>query len=181
MNSPLEQPSNELTELVFEMLGATASFFDEVTAKPDSLDANLIEVIDHVTQSDVQSQHQEPWVLCIEDDHDFSLALQLRLKQHGISVIRAFEGVGGVRTAMTRPAEAIILDYNLPNGRGDFVLRRLKSNPLTAAIPVIVVSGQKRMGLEKEMLHLGAVRCLAKPIRFDEILDELRNHIPVRS
>jgi DNA-binding response OmpR family regulator len=105
--------------------------------------------------------------------------LQLRFKRHGISVVRAFEGVEGIQMALTRPAEAIILDYNLPNGRGDYVLRQLKANPLTKAIPVIVVSGQKRSGLEKEMLHLGAARFFAKPVRFDALLEELQRHIAV--
>ena len=130
--------SQAITELVFEMLGASESFLDDSTLPGEPVQ----------TAEDAAA---EPWVLCVEDDRDFSLALQLRFKRHGISVVRAFEGVEGIQTALTRPAEAIILDYNLPNGRGDYVLRQLKTNPLTKAIPVIVVSGQKRSGLEKEM------------------------------
>lgn len=170
MHDHLEMQSAELTEKVFEMLGATDSSIDDLLAA----------AADPTSDAFAADVDQNPWVLCIEDDQDFSLALELRLKQHGISVLRAFEGVSGVQTAMTRPAEAIILDYNLPNGRGDFVLRRLKSHPLTQHIPVIVVSGQLRNDLEKEMLHLGAARCLAKPVRFQELLNELGKYIPIQ-
>lgn len=158
--------SQAITELVFEMLGASESFLDCSAFPSEPLQP-------------AEEDAAEPWILCVEDDRDFSLALQLRFKRHGISVVRAFEGVEGIQTALTRPAEAIILDYNLPNGRGDYVLRQLKANPLTKAIPVIVVSGQKRPGLEKEMLHLGAVRFFAKPVRFDALLEELQRHIAV--
>ena len=170
----LERPTNqiptsrsqEITELVFELLGASESFLDGSTFPSEPLQP-------------VGDDSAEPWILCVEDDRDFSLALQLRFKRHGISVVRAFEGVEGVQAALARPAEAIILDYNLPNGRGDYVLRQLKANPLTKAIPVIVVSGQKRPGLEKEMLHLGAARFFAKPVRFDALLEEVQRHIAV--
>lgn len=162
------EPSLALTELVFEMLGASESFLDSEDASDDTISLQ-------------DNSKLEPWVLCVEDDQDFSLALQMRLKQHGISAIRAFDGVGGIQTAMTRPAEAIILDYNLPNGRGDYVLRRLKANPVTRDIPVIVVSGQKRPGLEKEMLHLGAAKFFAKPVQFNALLEELHRHVPVNA
>jgi len=156
--------SQAITELVFELLGASESFLDGSACASEPAQPT-------------EGNTAEPWVLCVEDDRDFSLALQLRFKRHGISVVRAFEGVEGIQTALTHPAEAIVLDYNLPNGRGDYVLRQLKANPLTKAIPVIVVSGQKRPGLEKEMLHLGAARFFAKPVRFDALLEEVQRHV----
>lgn len=159
----IESRPQEITELVFELLGASESYLDS-PALPDAAATPGGAIADR-------------WVLCVEDDRDFSLALQMRFQRHGITLVRAFDGVGGVQSALTRPAEAVILDYNLPNGRGDYVLRRLKANPLTRDIPVIVVSGQKRPDLEREMLHLGAARFLAKPVRFETLLEELQKHM----
>ena len=120
-----------------------------------------------------------PWVLCIEDDDDVSRSLKLRLEAHGVAVVRASSGMQGYRHAYTYPADAIILDYNLPDGRGDYLLGRLKENPLTAHIPVIVVSGVKDRSVERKLRNMGAVNYLTKPVAFKELLEELANHIDV--
>ena len=92
-------------------------------------------------------QVDRPWVLCIDDDSDFTFTLQARLEQHGIEVLRAFAGMDGYRYAFTSSAQLIILDYEMPNGNGDYVLRRLKENPVTKDIPVIVLTGRKEKTL----------------------------------
>lgn len=108
-----------------------------------------------------------------------SLALKLKLEHRGIQVIRAFEGRQGVQTAMTGPADAIILDFNLPNGQGDYVLRRLKMNPRTKDIPVIMLTGVKDQALEQQMLGMGATRFLTKPLVFEDLLQELQRRLPL--
>jgi len=155
-----------LIDVVFEMLGASnGSLDDSATENEDSKTKDWFET--------------PPWVLCIEDDRDFSLALKLKLEQLGVSVVRAFEGLDGVKQAVTRPADAIILDFNLPNGQGDFVLRRLKSNPLTKNIPVVVLTGVKDQTLEQRMMSLGAAKFLTKPLDFDKLAAELKKYIEI--
>ena len=122
---------------------------------------------------------EPPWVLCIEDDSDFSLALKLRLEAHGIAVVRAFDGRAGYRAAFTHPASAILLDYNLPQGQGDYVLRRLKENPVTADVPVIVLTGIRSAATRRQMLALGADAYLTKPLDFEELVDTLAEHVDV--
>lgn len=120
-----------------------------------------------------------PWLLHIEDDEDYSAAIKLRLEKHGVAVVRASSGVEGYTTAFTTPADAILLDYELPAAEGDYVLRRLKDNPVTRDVPVIVLSGRRDRALERQMLGLGAARYLTKPIDFDDLLTELGRHIDV--
>jgi CheY-like chemotaxis protein len=156
-----------LIDRVFELLGAAE-------------DTELLEEI-RDSQATASSAWTEspPWVLCIEDDEHFSLALKLKLEQHGVAVVRAAEGVEGLNQAITRPADAILLDFNLPNGRGDYVLRRLKRNPVTRDIPVIVVTGVRDQKLEREMLQLGAAGFFTKPLDFQQLRDELEKHIDI--
>jgi DNA-binding response OmpR family regulator len=120
---------------------------------------------------------EPPWVLCIEDDDDFSMALKLRLEAHGVAVVRAFDGTSGYRTAFTHPASAILLDYNLPRGQGDYVLRRLKENPVTAEIPVIVLTGNRSATTRRQMLNLGAEAYLTKPLDFAELMEVLEPYV----
>jgi DNA-binding response OmpR family regulator len=120
---------------------------------------------------------EPPWVLCIEDDCDFSLALKLRLEAHGVAVVRAFDGTAGYRAAFTHPASAILLDYNLPQGQGDYVLRRLKENPVTADVPVIVITGNHSTAIRRQMFNLGADAYLTKPLNFADLFDVLENYV----
>ena len=120
-----------------------------------------------------------PWVLHIEDDEEFSAAIKMRLEAHGVAVVRATSGVQGYTTAFTRGADAILLDFEMPGAEGDYVLRRLKDNPVTQDIPVIVITGRRDRALARQMLNLGAERYFTKPVAFDELLGELRRHIDI--
>lgn len=120
---------------------------------------------------------EPPWVLCIEDDHDYSLALKLRLEAHGVAVVRAFDGTAGYRAAFTHPASAILLDYNLPDGQGDYVLRRLKENPVTADVPVIVLTGNHNSAIRRKMFNLGADAYLTKPVDFADLMEVLEPYV----
>ena len=115
-----------------------------------------------------------PWVLCVDDDPDFAATLKLRLEQHGVDVLHAFAGMEGYRFAFTHGAQAIILDQEMPDCDGDYILRRLKENPVTEDIPVIVLTGTKDQALARRMYNLGAARFLTKPVDWDDLWAELR-------
>lgn len=119
----------------------------------------------------------KPWVLCIDDDADFSSVLRLRLEAIGVSVINAFTGMDGFQKAFSEPASAILLDFNMPNGQGDYILQRLKRNPVTMDIPVIVLTGNKDQQLQRRMLSMGAAAFLTKPLEFEDLLAVLQQQI----
>jgi DNA-binding response OmpR family regulator len=118
-----------------------------------------------------------PWVLCVDDDPDFAATLKLRLQQHGVDVLHAFAGMEGYRCAFTHEARAIILDQEMPDGNGEYILRRLKESPATEDIPVIVLTGTKDQALARRMYNLGAARFLTKPVDWGDLWDELRPFI----
>lgn len=151
-------------DLVFEMLGFGAN-------PPKELPSH----------DETNAPADPPWVLCIDDDAEYSHALKLRLEGRGVAVIRAFDGMEGYRWAFRRPADAILLDYQMPNAQGDYALQRLKDNPVTKEIPVIVITGHRDKSLERKMLNLGATAVLNKPVEFNKLVAELRRHISVLS
>src|SRR5262245_34948904 len=130
-------------------------------------------------ESQMSALRPGPRVLCIDDDEEFIQALQTRLESRGIAVFRATTGLNGYCYAVSEPADAILLDYQLPNGRGDFILRQLKANLATQEIPVIMISGSRDRALEYTLLNEGAVRFLHKPLDFEELMSELRKHLAV--
>jgi len=131
------------------------------------------------TESQKPTSRPPPRVLCIDDDPEYIRALQIRLESHGIAVLRAMTGLDGFCYAVGEPADVILLDYQLPNGSGSYILEQLKINPTTNSIPVIVISGSKDRALEYTLVNGGAVRFMHKPIDFEELMNELRKHLAV--
>lgn len=176
-----------LMDTVFDMLGDDPDliFGDESSeAGSSNTDASIKADTSNTNGEQAETGNQShgdelPWVLCIDDDTDYSDAMKLRLEVHGVAVVRAFDGMGGYRKAFSHPASAILLDYELPNGQGDYVLRRLKENPVTCDIPVIAISGVKDNMIARKMIALGAVCFLHKPVKFQEVRNELANYIEI--
>jgi CheY-like chemotaxis protein len=163
--STVDRSGGELIDAVFAALGENSQ--RDATAPADA---------------DKQPAADEPpWVLCIDDDPDFSDALKCRLEEFGVAVIRAFSGMEGYRLAFTQPARCILLDYNMPNGQGDYILGRLKDNRATSQIPVIVITGVRDKWLERKMYGLGAEAFLTKPVQFGALRKELARHIDILS
>lgn len=156
----------DLVDLVFSLLGSDEES-DETTSAAARDEAAV--------QLEVESR---PWILCIDDDADHSYSLKLRLRQQGFEVLRAFEGMEGYRYAFATQAQAIILDYEMPNGDGSYVLRRLKENPVTRDIPVIVLTGRNERVIERQMYSQGAAEFLTKPCEWERLWAALRRHIP---
>ncbi len=171
-----DEKSDPILDAIFSALGE--SYFDDDEQLDDSTS-----VSGAPNQSDaapVAEDGYKPWILHVDDDKDLSDALKVRLEACGVSVVQACDGMEGVRHAFNRPADAIILDYHMPHGNGEYVLSRLKQCRATKNIPIIVLTGRRDQGLEQQMLSLGADRFLSKPIRFDTLLDELRQIVPMR-
>ncbi len=135
---------------------------------------------------DEPAASSEPTVLLIDDDADLGSALRIRLLPHGIRVIYAATGMQGYWTALKDRPDVIICDYRMPQGRGDYVINRLRQHSLTRDIPVFVLTGWRRegrtdFGLEREMKNLGVRRLFLKPIDFDELLEEIHQALPHRA
>lgn len=128
-----------------------------------------------------------PSVLVIDDDRHLHRAYDLRLGAAGWTVRHASTGWEGYAAALQHPPDAIVLDYSMPDGWGDYVLGRLKAHSLTRATPVIVVTGASLSGqptdradyaLERRMYAMGAASFLVKPIDFSVLVTELAAHVP---
>ncbi len=106
-------------------------------------------------------------------DHDPSVAplLQKMLASHGYRVVAATSPSTAVSEARSLRPAAILLDVLMPVRDGHDILRELKEDPATRAIPVIVISVVDRADMpELADAHLN------KPIRKDPLLDVLAQH-----
>ncbi|MDH3228629.1 MAG: response regulator [Alphaproteobacteria bacterium] len=120
-----------------------------------------------------------PKVLVVDDDRHLVDAIAIKLSAHGIEVLKAYSGEHGFRVAWEEHPDAIVTDYEMPDGSGDYLVGRLKTAEETRNIPVMVLTahtldGRKDYALEREFVgRLGAVSYLAKPISLDALVAEV--------
>jgi len=100
-------------------------------------------------------------VLLVEDSKFLRIANERALARAGYEVSTAADGEEALRVANDELPDVILLDMLLPKLSGPEVLKALKSNPATMAIPVIVLSSLSQRNEEK-LKQAGAVEYLEK-------------------
>jgi two-component system cell cycle response regulator DivK len=87
-----------------------------------------------------QSSARKPTVLLVEDDADTRRVYGIMLRHSGYTVIEAATGVEAVERALADLPDLILMDMNLPMFDGWEAARRIKSDPRSAATPLIAFS-----------------------------------------
>jgi signal transduction histidine kinase/DNA-binding response OmpR family regulator len=111
-----------------------------------------------------------PLVVVIEDDRSSLELLTLYLAGAGVDVVGERDGPSGLDTVRRRHPAAVVLDIRLPDMDGWEVLTALKADPVTAEIPVVVVSMLDERGMG---FALGAAEYLVKPVSREHVLAAL--------
>lgn len=119
--------------------------------------------------------------LLIVDDEPFTVEmLETFLQINGYQTIGAFSGEDGLVLLRVEKPEIMILDLMLPDIEGYEVCRRLRSQPDSAGIPVLILSARSESSSRARAMDAGADAYLTKPIKFPELLDELERLRTVR-
>ncbi len=79
-------------------------------------------------------------VLIVDDGVEARDLYRAYLEFHGFGVETAEDGPSGIATALSTEPDAVVLDYSMPAMDGVEVLGRLKSDPRTRAIPVVMLT-----------------------------------------
>ena len=109
-------------------------------------------------------------VLYIEDDLiNLELIERLLALNKSLHLLTATRGDEGLAIARAARPDLILLDVHLTDMDGADVLRTLRSDPATAAVPVVVVSADAMGDQIERMLQLGAQSYVTKPIDIDEL------------
>jgi PAS domain S-box-containing protein len=112
-------------------------------------------------------------ILVVEDHEDNRKSLAFLLAQEGYNVLEAPTGSQGVQLA--RAADLVVLDVRLPDMNGLEVCRRIKADPATALVPVILMSGHYTGSENKaEGLEGGADAYFTKPADPPVLLGQIK-------
>jgi CheY-like chemotaxis protein len=116
-------------------------------------------------------------ILIIEDEPEHIMIVQARLKKDGYSVSGAENGEAGIEKAKSEKPDLILLDVLLPGIDGVEVCRRLKADPATESIPILVVTALGTKDLHDKCLAAGAADILLKPWDAKELEEKIRGII----
>lgn len=105
-------------------------------------------------------------ILIVDDEEDVKEIAQMGLVMAADwNVITASSGREGLELAETQQPEVILLDLMMPEWDGKQTLKQLKSNPSTAAIPVILMTAKTQSAIALELMELGLAGIITKPFR----------------
>jgi DNA-binding response OmpR family regulator len=115
-----------------------------------------------------------PKVLIIDDEPFTVEMLQTFLQINGYEAIGALTGQDGIILTQVESPDIVLLDLMLPDIDGYDVCRRLRSLPITARLPVLILSARAAPADKDKGFAVGANGYLTKPVRFPDLLSELR-------
>ena len=114
-------------------------------------------------------------ILIIEDESALQKTLGDSLSQQGYQPISALDGEIGLKLAQSKNPDLILLDLILPKMHGFDVLKKLKDNEETKAIPIIVLTNLEGIGDIDKALELGATTYLVKAqYTLEEVVEKIK-------
>ncbi len=116
-------------------------------------------------------------VLIVDDDTDGAFLLEQALHKGGYETLVAHDGLSGLKIAKSSEVSLVLLDVMLPGMDGFEVCRRLRAEPATSELPVIMISAKSRPEDRETGLKMGADAYMFKPIGLAELLDMVTEHI----
>ena len=120
-------------------------------------------------------------LLSIDDNPSNSRLVQHALSgQPNIRLMLAMQGTAGLELARAHVPDLILLDLHLPDMPGKTVLEKLRADPVTAEIPVIVLSADATVRQFRELLAAGAQAYLTKPLDVREFLALVNAHLTAK-
>lgn len=112
-------------------------------------------------------------ILVVDDERDVREVVKTTLQKNGYQVVEATDGVEAYAAAAGKP-DLIVLDLMLPKLNGFEVLEKLKENPQTSYIPVVILTARGQAQDETRALRSGATDYMTKPWSADELADRVR-------
>jgi len=119
-----------------------------------------------------------PLILIVEDNLDNRLLLHDMLDLLEYDVVEAMDGLQGVEMAASHRPSLILMDLSLPRKNGWDATREIKSNPVTAGIPIIALTAHAMPFHREEALSAGCDDYLTKPVNFTDLAQTLRTYLP---
>ena len=114
-------------------------------------------------------------ILIVDDDANNRLLLQVMLANEGYEIVTASAGTEALDLVEQLPPDLIVLDVMMPGMDGYQVAARIKTNPATRHIPVIMLTALSDRNSMMHGLNAGAEEFLTKPVVRAELSVRVKN------
>lgn len=114
----------------------------------------------------VPARSQAPAILVVDDEDEIVDLLRAMLEDDGFRVLTASNGAAAFALIQQNPVALVVTDLMMPQGSGLDLARRLRSDPQTAEIPVILMSAAMPQQVSQLFTHI-----IHKPFSIDVVLD----------
>jgi len=118
-------------------------------------------------------------ILVIDDEKEAADLIKKKLQQNNYITQAVYSGQDGLEISKTFKPDLILLDIVMPVMNGYEVCEKLKTNPQTKDIPVLLLTAQDldTQAIAKRYEELGVAGYIAKPSMFSDILNKIREII----
>jgi two-component system, cell cycle sensor histidine kinase and response regulator CckA len=113
------------------------------------------------------STTEQPTILVIDDDEDYTQALSKRLDSSGFRCISALSGEQGLAAFQTAKIDLVLSDLNMPSGDGVELAESIRK---ASNVPIIFVTGF-RDEFKRRLRHIPNVTTLQKPFESQYLID----------
>jgi len=121
------------------------------------------------------SHFRKKKILLVEDEADLLELFRSQFKEYGFAIATARNGVDALRKAKSLVPDLIVLDVMQPELSGFAVCEILRKDPVTASIPVLMVTGLTTQIARCVAVESGATEFVTKPISADELVSKVKD------
>ena len=116
-------------------------------------------------------------VLVAEDNDDYRMVLRMLLTAVGCSVVEASNGLEAIDRALSTRPDLILMDVLMPQLGGLEATKRLKEEPRTRDIPIVLCTALGREALGYNQLTTHPHEIIQKPIRLEKLREVLQKYV----
>jgi len=119
-------------------------------------------------------ESREKTIIIVDDDDDIRELVEITLEDSQYRLYTAKDGEAGLKAIQNDRPDLVILDWVMPKLTGLEVLRKLRENPITAGIAVVLLTSQDNREHQEEIQTLGIFSYLQKPFSPLELIQTVQ-------
>lgn len=123
----------------------------------------------------IPQTNEKPSILIVDDNQTNVELISMHLKPFDYTIRKAFDGVQALEMVEDEKPDLILLDLMMPRMSGYEVCQKLKSDPRTAFIPIVIVSALRELDDKLKAVELGADDYLIKPFNKIELTTRIQS------
>ena len=121
-----------------------------------------------------ESDFKKATILLVEDNHDFRFYIKDNLKSK-FNILEAENGKRGWQKALAMHPDLIVSDISMPEMNGIDLCKKIKNDPRTSHIPVILLTALTGEEQQLQGLETGASDYMTKPFNFEILQSKIAN------